>query len=74
MKKILNMIVIISFIGLALYALYLLYDRFIKKSVDDEFDDLEDWGYEFEDVEKPEVAFSDRIRAAAERQLGKVRA
>ena len=73
MKKFLRIFSIIILIGLAAYALYLLYDRLIKKSESDQWDDLEDWGYEFEDEKQPEITFTERIRAAADKHLKKAR-
>ena len=73
MKKIFKVLSFIVFLGLAAYAIYLLYDKFIKKSDSENWDDLEDWGYEFEDEEQPEISFTERIRAAAEKHLKKAR-
>ena len=73
MKKALKVIAILTLIGLAVYAAYLCYDKLIRKSGSDDFDDLEDWGYEFEDEEPKEISFTDRVKAAAERQLEKAR-
>lgn len=73
MKKFLRILTIIMLIGLAAYAVYLLYDRLVKKSESDQWDDLEDWGYEFEDEKQPEITFTERIRAAADKHLRKAR-
>jgi len=72
MKKAFKVIAILTLIGIALYALYLCYVKFIRDSDDDDWDELEDWGYEFEDEETP-ISFTDRVKAAAERQLNKAR-
>ena len=73
MKKVFKVFMIVAFLGLAAYAVYLLYDKFIRKSDSEEWDDLEDWGYEFEDEEQPEITFTERIRTAAEKHLKKAR-
>lgn len=72
MKNIIKVLAWITLIGLILYAAFLCYEKLVKKS-EDEWDDLEDWGYEFEDEEPQEISFSDRVKAAAEKQLAKVR-
>ena len=73
MKKFIRFFAIIIALALAAYAAFLLYDRFIKKADGDQWDDLEDWGYEFEDEKQPEITFTERIRAAADKHLRKVR-
>ncbi len=73
MKKVGKVLLLLAFLGLAVYAIYLLYDKFIKKNGSEEWDDLEDWGYEFEDEEQPEITFTERIRSAAEKHLAKAR-
>ncbi|MBE6016489.1 MAG: hypothetical protein E7233_02615 [Lachnospiraceae bacterium] len=73
MKKFLRFFAIIAVLALAVYAAFLVYDRLIKKSETDQWDDLEDWGYEFEDEKQPEITFTERIRAAADKHLRKAR-
>ena len=73
MKKFFRILAIIAVAALAAYAAFLLYDRLIKKSDSDQWDDLEDWGYEFEDEKQPEITFTERVRAAADKHLRKVR-
>ena len=72
MKKFFKVLGILTVVALAAYAAYLCYDKFLKKK-DDDLDDLEDWGYEFEDEEAEQISFTDRVKAAAERQLARVK-
>ena len=72
MKNILKFFGILTLIGLAAYAVYLCYIKLVKEPEQDDWDDLEDWGYEFDDEEKP-ISFTDRLKAAAERQLEKAK-
>lgn len=73
MKKFLKIFGLLILFGLAAYAVYLLFDKFIKNSDSDQWDDLEDWGYEFEDEKQPEITFTERIRAAADKHLKRAR-
>ncbi len=74
MKNVFKALAIITLVGLVLYAGYLCYEKLIKKSDSEDWDDLEDWGYEFEDEDQAkEISFTERVKAAAERQLEKAR-
>lgn len=69
MNKFLKALFVITIIGLVLYALYLCYEKFVKNADEDEWDDLEDWGEE----EATDISFTERVKAAAERQLQKAK-
>ena len=66
MKNFFRIIGIITFVGLAAYACYLLYLKLIAITEDDFSDDLEDDTCEY-------IPFSARVRAAAEKHLAKAR-
>ena len=73
MKKFLSVIGVTAITALAAYAGYLAYDKFVKNADDDDLIDSLDDEFEFEDEIQPAVSFGDRIKAAAERQLERVK-
>ena len=73
MKKFLTYIGIASLVALLAYAAYLAYEKFIKNTDEEDLiDDLDD-DFEFDDEIQPSVSFVDRIKAAADRQLARVK-
>ena len=58
----------------AAYGGYVLYKKFVKNDEEPqkEFDELADVTFDFDQEEADEKPFADRIKDAAERQLGKL--
>jgi len=73
MKKFLSIVGVSAVAALAAYAAYLAYDKFVKNAEDDDLIDSLDDEFEFEDEIQPTVSFSDRIKAAADRQLARIK-
>ena len=66
MKNLFKILGIFVCAGILAYAAYLVYLKFFSKTEENVFDDLE------EEEERP-VTFGERIKAAAERQLARIR-
>ena len=61
-------------IGLAAFGAYELYKTYGKKEAEvQDFDDLQDAGFEYDRAAQGEESFAQKIKAAAERQLDKIK-
>ena len=78
MKKTIKCLAYTIFVALVAYAVYLAFDRFVRNPKEEDydgFDDLEDTSYEFDDENGCECCFtqfSDKVKAAANRQINKL--
>ena len=58
----------------AAYGGYYLYKKYLKQPDKAEnFDDLSDAGFDYDDTAAKEESFADKIKAAAEKQLNKIK-
>lgn len=63
----------LALLGGAAYGGYYLYKKYVKQpDKADKFDDL-DAGFDFDDLDAKEETFSDKLKAAAERQLDRIK-
>lgn len=77
MRKAIKYLAYTICIAVLAYALYLAFDKFIRNpKAEPDLDDLEDTSYEFDDEEKCGCCFrefSGKVRAAADKQINKIR-
>ncbi len=58
----------------AAYGGYYLYKKYIKQpTTAEQFDDLSDAGFDYDDTAAKEESFADKIKAAAGRQLDRIK-
>ena len=58
----------------AAYGGYYLYKKYVKQpKVEEDFDDLADAGFDYDDEAAKEESFADKIKAAASRQLDRIK-
>lgn len=58
----------------AAYGGYYLYKKYVKQpETAENFDDLGEAGFDYDDAAAKEETFADKIRAAAERQLDRIK-
>ena len=63
----------LALLGGAAYGGYYLYKKYLKQPENvDKFDDL-DAGFDFDDLDAKEETFADKLKAAAERQLDRIK-
>ena len=64
----------LALLGGAAYGGYYLYKKYIKQSeTAEKFDDLSDVGFDYDDTAAKEESFADKIKAAAGRQLDRIK-
>lgn len=64
----------LALLGGAAYGGYYLYKKYIKQpETGDKFDDLSDAGFDYDDTAAKEESFADKLKAAAERQLDRIK-
>ena len=74
MKGLLLGVLKLGLIGLAAYGAYELYKAYGKTDTAvRDFDDLQDAGFEYDKAAQGEESFAQKIKAAAERQLDKIK-
>lgn len=68
-------IVTLGAIAGAAYGGYYLYKKYIKQdaATEQDFEDLADVTFDYDDANATEETFADKVRAAAERQLNKIK-
>lgn len=58
----------------AAYGGYYLYKKYVKQpQAEDEFEDLTDSGFDFDDELSKEESLADKVKAAANRQLDRIK-
>lgn len=64
----------LALLGGAAYGGYYLYKKYVKKpEAGENFDDLSDVGFDYDDTAAKEESFADKIKAAAGRQLDRIK-
>ena len=63
----------LALLGGVAFGGYQLYKKYVKQDSADKFGDSEDAGFDFDDLDVKEESFADKVKAAAGKQLDRIK-